>query len=200
MHPNSPRFAASHYKDNLGAVEKFPQKRRKIPLTSFHASDSMPGGGDSRKPSLVCAIVKKEEDCPKLQKGKRLQFFTKKKKKKGRSIRSAKNADQKRKTLGTLCAQIFVFSGATTQRRNNRDKQRKQQRNTREAARARSGAWLTWHLPRHGMANLASQSWFLLLGTRHVASRDGHVECCEVVFFLSGHEFLSTTTQKGAHA
>jgi hypothetical protein len=58
----------------------------------------MPGGGDSRKPSLVCAIVKKEEDRPKLQKGKRLQFFTKKKKeKKRRLIRSAKNADQKRK-------------------------------------------------------------------------------------------------------
>jgi hypothetical protein len=67
MHPNSPTFAASHYKDNLGAVEKFPQKRRKdaYNLTSFHASDSMPRGGDSRKPSLVCAIVKKE-DCPKL--------------------------------------------------------------------------------------------------------------------------------------
>ncbi|CAK9199383.1 unnamed protein product [Sphagnum troendelagicum] len=48
------------------------------------------------------------------------------------------------------------------------------------------------------MANLASQSWFLLLGTRHVTSRDGYVECCEVVFFLSGHEFLSTTTQKGS--
>jgi hypothetical protein len=136
MHPNSPRFAASHYKDNLGAVEKFPQKRRKIPLTSFHASDSMPGGGDSRKPSLVCAIVKKEEDCPKLQKGKRLQFFTKKKEKTKEIDQECEECRSKTQTLGTLCAQIFVFSGATTQRRNNRDKQRKQQRNTREAARA----------------------------------------------------------------
>jgi hypothetical protein len=67
MHPNSARFAASHYKDNLGGVEKFPQRRRKDAyyLTSFHASDSTPRGGDSRKPSLVCAIVKKE-DSPKL--------------------------------------------------------------------------------------------------------------------------------------
>ncbi len=75
--------------------------------------------------------------------------------------------------------------------RNNRTKKQKGQTKKttttttqgRLHARARSGAWLTWRLPRHGIANLASQSWFLLLGTRHVASRDGHVECCEVVFF-----------------
>jgi hypothetical protein len=168
----------------LGAVGKIPQKRRKdaYNLTSFHASDSMPVGGDSRKPSLVCAIVKKE-DCPKLQKGKRLQFFTKKKKKKTGIELECQECRSRKQTLGTLCAQIFDFSGATTERRNKRDKQRKQQQHTGGCARARAGALLTWHLPRHGIANLASQSWFLHLETRHVASPDGHVECCEAVFF-----------------
>jgi hypothetical protein len=168
----------------LGAVEKFPQKRRKdaYNLTSFHASDSMPVGGDSRNPSWVCAIGKKE-DCPKRQKGKRLRFFTKKKEKKNGDRTGVRRMQIKKTNTRNALRTNFCFL-----RRNNRTKKQKGQTKkttttTQGRLRARSGAWLTWHLPRHGIANLASQSWFLHLEMRHVASPDGHVECCEAVFF-----------------
>ncbi|KAH8945992.1 hypothetical protein BDL97_12G069600 [Sphagnum fallax] len=105
-----------------------------------------------------------------------------------------KNANTRNALRTNFC---FLWRNNTTKKQQGQTKKTTTQHKGGRA-RARSGAWLTWHLPRHGMANLASQSWFLLLGTRHVASRDGHVECCEVVFFLSGHEFLSMTTQKGS--
>jgi hypothetical protein len=120
----------------LGAVEKFPQKRRKdaYNLTSFHASDSMPGGGDSRKPSLVCAVVKKE-DCSKLQKGKRLQFFTKKKKKKNGDRTGVRRMQIKNANTRNALRTIFCFLW-----RNNRTKKQKGQtnnnKNKREATRA----------------------------------------------------------------
>jgi len=51
----------------------------------------------------------------------------KKRKKKTGIERECEECRSRKQTLGTLCAQIFVFSGATTERRNKRDKQRKQQ-------------------------------------------------------------------------
>jgi hypothetical protein len=82
----------------------------------------------------------KKEDCPKLQKGKQLQFFTKKKKKKTGIARECEECRSKTQTLGTLCTQIFVFSGATTERRNKRDKQRKQQQQQHKAGYTRARA------------------------------------------------------------
>jgi hypothetical protein len=157
----------------LGAVEKFPQKRRRkdaYNLTSFHASDSMPRGGDSRKPSqLFAQTIVKKEDCPKLQKGKRLQFFTKKKKKRkkkngdrtGVRRMQIKNANTRNALRTNFC---FLWRNNRTKKQKGQTNKQTKQQQQHKGGCTRSGALLTWQLPRHGIANLASQSWVFTPG------------------------------------